>query len=103
MGGVLLEDAHLIEKLARFDRMRIPERVVHPRGVGAHGIFKSYGNFSELTKASVFYLKGVAPPDVTMKDIYASVIPYVLVTLLGVLLIILFPGIALYLPSVFFN
>lgn len=54
MGGVLLEDAHLIEKLARFDRMRIPERVVHPRGVGAHGIFKSYGNFSELTKASVF-------------------------------------------------
>ncbi len=52
---------------------------------------------------NLFYLKGVAPPDVTMRDIYASVIPYVLVTLLGVLLIILFPGIALYLPSVFFN
>ena len=38
-----------------------------------------------------------------MGDIYASVIPYVLVTLLGVLLIILFPGIALYIPSVFFG
>ena len=57
MGGVLLEDAHLLEKLARFDRMRIPERVVHPRGVGAHGVFKSYGNFSELTKASIFSKK----------------------------------------------
>lgn len=57
MGGVLLEDAHLIEKLARFDRMRIPERVVHPRGVGAHGVFKSYGDFSDITKASIFNKK----------------------------------------------
>lgn len=48
---------------------------------------------------NLFYLKGVAPPEVTMGDIYASVIPYVLVTLLGVLLIILFPEIALYIPS----
>ncbi|MDD0851699.1 catalase [Halobacteriovorax sp. GB3] len=56
-GGVLLEDAHLIEKLARFDRMRIPERVVHPRGVGAHGVFRSYGNFEDLTKASLFSRK----------------------------------------------
>ena len=39
---------------------------------------------------NLFYLKGVAPPDVTMGDIYASVIPYVIVTLIGVLLIILF-------------
>ncbi len=57
MGGVLLEDAHLIEKLARFDRMRIPERVVHPRGVGAHGVFKSYDDFSNITKASLFNKK----------------------------------------------
>lgn len=48
---------------------------------------------------NLFYLKGVAPPEVTMGDIYASVVPYVLVTLLGVLLIILFPEIALYIPS----
>ncbi|MBM2292899.1 TRAP transporter large permease subunit [Sulfitobacter pseudonitzschiae] len=52
---------------------------------------------------NLFYLKGVAPPDVTMGDIYASVIPYVIVTLIGVLLIILFPGIALYLPNLFYN
>lgn len=52
---------------------------------------------------NLFYLKGVAPPGVTMGDIYASVVPYVLVTLLGVLLIILFPQIALYLPGVFYN
>ena len=56
-GGVLLEDAHLIEKLARFDRMRIPERVVHARGVGAHGTFKSSGNFKDLTSASLFNRK----------------------------------------------
>ncbi|ASM71898.1 MULTISPECIES: TRAP transporter large permease [Roseobacteraceae] len=52
---------------------------------------------------NLFYLKGVAPPDVTMGDIYTSVIPYVIVTLIGVLLIILFPGIALYLPNLFYN
>ena len=61
-GGVLLEDAHLIEKLARFDRMRIPERVVHARGTGAHGVFKSYGNFSKLTKASLFSKKDKVTP-----------------------------------------
>lgn len=38
-----------------------------------------------------------------MGDIYSSVIPYVIVTLIGVLLIILFPGIALYLPNLFYN
>ncbi len=52
---------------------------------------------------NLFYLKGVAPPEVTMGDIYVSVIPYVLVTLVGVMLIILFPNIALYLPNLFYN
>lgn len=52
---------------------------------------------------NLFYLKGVAPPEVSMGDIYASVIPYVLVTLLGVLLIILIPDIALYLPGYFYD
>ncbi|CBW25771.1 catalase precursor [Halobacteriovorax marinus SJ] len=61
-GGVLLEDAHLIEKLARFDRMRIPERVVHARGTGAHGVFKSYGDFSKLTRASLFNRKNKKTP-----------------------------------------
>ena len=50
-GPVLLEDLHLIEKLANFDRERIPERVVHARGVGVHGEIVSYGDFSANTKA----------------------------------------------------
>ena len=40
-GPVLLDNFHLIQKLARVDRERIPERVVHARGVGAHGEFVS--------------------------------------------------------------
>jgi tripartite ATP-independent transporter DctM subunit len=52
---------------------------------------------------NLFYLKGVAPPDVTMGDIYASVTPYVIVTLIGVGLIILFPEIALYFPRLFYG
>jgi catalase len=39
-GPVLLQDQHLIEKLARFNRERIPERVVHAVGSGAHGLFE---------------------------------------------------------------
>jgi len=52
---------------------------------------------------NLFYLKGVAPADVTMGDIYASVTPYVIVTLIGVLLIILIPEIATYLPKYFYG
>ncbi|WP_422724021.1 catalase [Hyalangium rubrum] len=61
-GGILLEDFHLIEKLARFDRERIPERVVHARGVGAYGTFESAGDFSQLTRASIFSAKGKKTP-----------------------------------------
>lgn len=52
---------------------------------------------------NLFYLKGVAPPEVTMADIYVSVFPYVAVTLIGVLLIILFPSIATFLPQYFYG
>jgi len=38
-GPLLLQDFHLIDKLAHFDRERIPERVVHAKGAGAHGYF----------------------------------------------------------------
>ena len=48
---------------------------------------------------NLFYLKGVAPPSVTMGDIYRSVIPYTLVELSGLVLIIIFPAIALWLPG----
>jgi len=53
-GPVLLEDTTLIEKLARFDREREPERVVHARGTGAHGVFTATADISNITSASLF-------------------------------------------------
>jgi catalase len=50
-GPVLLQDVHLIEKLAHFDRERIPERVVHAKGAGAHGYFQAYKSMSKYTCA----------------------------------------------------
>ena len=61
-GPVVLDNFHLLQKLARFDRERIPERVVHARGVGAHGEFVSYGDHSEHTKAKLFSAKDVKTP-----------------------------------------
>ncbi|KRT17861.1 catalase [Pedobacter ginsenosidimutans] len=61
-GAVLLEDINLLEKLAAFDRERIPERVVHARGAGAFGTFTSAADFSAYTMASLFSLKGKATP-----------------------------------------
>src|ERR1700676_639648 len=61
-GPVLLEDFHLIEKLARFDRERIPERVVHARGTGAQGVFVASEDFSRYTKASLFAQSGKETP-----------------------------------------
>jgi len=48
---------------------------------------------------NLFYLKGVAPPGVTMSDIYQSVWPYVGVIVAGLLILILFPGIVMWLPD----
>src|ERR1700732_5018627 len=53
-GPVLLQDSHLIEKLQRFDRERIPERVVHARGTGLFGEFVPTSDISSLTDAAVF-------------------------------------------------
>lgn len=53
-GPVLLQDVQLIQKLQRFDRERIPERVVHARGTGAHGEFIATKDISDLTRAKVF-------------------------------------------------
>lgn len=50
-GPGLMEDFHFTEKLAHFDRERIPERVVHARGSGAHGYFQVYTSLSGYTKA----------------------------------------------------
>ncbi|MFD7959107.1 catalase CatB [Streptomyces ardesiacus] len=51
-GPVLLQDHHLREKVMHFDHERIPERVVHARGAGAHGVFQSYGTAASVTKAA---------------------------------------------------
>jgi catalase len=53
-GPVVLQDSHLIEKLQRFDRERIPERVVHARGTGLFGDFTPSTDISSLTDAKVF-------------------------------------------------
>ena len=53
-GSVLLQDVQLIQKLQRFARERIPERVVHARGTGMHGEFVATEDISDLTKASLF-------------------------------------------------
>jgi len=50
-GPVLLQDVHLIEKLAHFDRERIPERVVHAKGAGAHGYFQVFKSMAKYTCA----------------------------------------------------
>lgn len=50
-GPSLLEDFILREKITHFDHERIPERIVHARGAGAHGVFKVYDSLSRYTKA----------------------------------------------------
>ena len=50
-GPVLMQDAHLLEKLAHFDRERIPERVVHAKGAGAGGYFEVTADVTKYTKA----------------------------------------------------
>lgn len=53
-GPTLLEDFVLREKIFHFDHERIPERIVHARGTGAHGYFEATDDISDLTKAAVF-------------------------------------------------
>eukprot|EP00479_Gromia_sphaerica_P007248 TRINITY_DN2346_c0_g1_i1.p1 TRINITY_DN2346_c0_g1~~TRINITY_DN2346_c0_g1_i1.p1 ORF type:complete len:278 (+),score=71.98 TRINITY_DN2346_c0_g1_i1:180-1013(+) len=53
-GPVLMADHNLLDKLAHFDRERVPERVVHAKGAGAHGYFEVTHDVSKYTKAKVF-------------------------------------------------
>ena len=64
-GPTLLEDFHFREKMTHFDHERIPERVVHARGTAAHGIFESYGDASDITKADFLSAKGKQTPTFT--------------------------------------
>lgn len=61
-GPTLLQDFHLIEKLAHFNRERVPERVVHAKGAGAHGYFEVTNDMTKYTKAKVFNGVGKRTP-----------------------------------------
>ena len=50
-GPILMQDAHLLEKVAHFDRERIPERVVHAKGAGAGGYFEVTADVTQYTRA----------------------------------------------------
>lgn len=61
-GPVLMQDYDLLEKLAHFDRERIPERVVHAKGAGAKGEFVLENDMSKYTKADLFNEAGKKTP-----------------------------------------
>lgn len=66
-GPSTLENYDFIEKITHFDRERVPERVVHARGAGAHGYFEAYGTVgdepvSKYTRAKLFQEKGKRTP-----------------------------------------
>lgn len=66
-GPTVLENYQFLEKITHFDRERIPERVVHARGAGAHGYFEAYGRIgsdpaSKYTRAKLFQEQGKRTP-----------------------------------------
>ncbi|WP_303831618.1 catalase [Asticcacaulis taihuensis] len=61
-GPVALEDHHMREKIFHFDHERIPERVVHARGYGAHGFFETYDSLADVTSADLFQRAGEQTP-----------------------------------------
>lgn len=61
-GPATLENYDFIEKISHFDREKIPERIVHARGAGAHGYFEAYGTVgdepaSKYTRAKLFQIE----------------------------------------------
>ncbi|HUQ35022.1 MAG TPA: catalase [Aestuariivirga sp.] len=61
-GPTALEDFHFREKIFHFDHERIPERVVHARGYGAHGYFENYHSIAKHTRADLFQRPGEKTP-----------------------------------------
>jgi catalase len=61
-GPTLLQDVHLLEKLAHFNRERVPERVVHAKGAGGHGYFEVTNDVSKYTKAAFLSEVGKKTP-----------------------------------------
>ena len=71
-GPLLMQDHHFREKITHFDHERIPERVVHARGVGAHGVFVANGNASKISKAAVFKKDKETPVFVRFSTVLGS-------------------------------
>ncbi|MFG1945944.1 catalase [Nonomuraea sp. NPDC048826] len=71
-GPVLLQDHHLREKVMHFDHERIPERVVHARGAGAHGIFRAYGTAANVTRAAFLAEDAQTPVFVRFSTVIGS-------------------------------
>ncbi|RYY53684.1 MAG: catalase, partial [Chitinophagaceae bacterium] len=71
-GPSLLEDFIFREKMTHFDHERIPERVVHARGAGAHGVFKSYNNVPDYTKAAFLNTENETPVFVRFSTVAGS-------------------------------
>ncbi|MFC3885022.1 catalase KatA [Bacillus songklensis] len=61
-GPTLIQDVHLLEKLAHFNRERVPERVVHAKGAGAHGYFEVTNDVTKYTKAKFLSEVGKRTP-----------------------------------------
>ena len=61
-GPVLMEDFLFRDKMMHFDHERIPERVVHARGAGAHGYFELTGSLSDISRADIFQRPGERTP-----------------------------------------
>lgn len=61
-GPTLIQDVHLLEKLAHFNRERVPERVVHAKGAGAHGYFEVTNDIKKYTKANFLSEVGKRTP-----------------------------------------
>src|SRR6266567_4171313 len=61
-GPGVLEDFHFREKIFHFDHERIPERVVHARGYGAHGFFELTESLADITRADLFQRVGERTP-----------------------------------------
>jgi catalase len=61
-GPALIDDFHFREKIFHFDHERIPERVVHARGYGAHGYFETYASLAAYTRADLFQRPGEKTP-----------------------------------------
>ncbi|MGG4035631.1 catalase KatA [Paenibacillus cisolokensis] len=61
-GPTLIQDVHLLEKLAHFNRERVPERVVHAKGAGAHGYFEVTNDVTAYTKAAFLSEVGKRTP-----------------------------------------